>query len=106
MYVPALAGLKSHEVGHRNFQHPARTGNDFGEYLDNFSAWVIFASITAVSLEPRVWQLLQAGDESLLFRREVFESPRTAVAAAAATVLIIAVRGAEPANALVTSMDK
>jgi hypothetical protein len=75
MYVPALDGLKSHEVGHRNYQHPDRTGHDFGPYTDNFSAWVIFCSITAVSLDPRLWHVSKAGDECLLFRKEDFQNP-------------------------------
>jgi hypothetical protein len=76
MYVPALAGLPSHEDGHRNYQHPSRSGSDFGPYLDNFAAWVIFCSITAVALDPRLWQLVNGGDECLLFRREDFQHPR------------------------------
>src|SRR5438045_3227891 len=40
MYVSALRGFGSNELGHRNYQHPARTRDDFGDYLDNFSAWV------------------------------------------------------------------
>jgi hypothetical protein len=75
MYVPALAGLASHEEGHRNYQHPNRTGNDFGSYLDNFSAWVVFCSITAVALDSRLWQMLDGGDECLLLRREDFQHP-------------------------------
>jgi|GEM_PF-602197 len=75
MYVPALNGLVSHEEGHRNYQHPARNGHDFGPYLDNFSAWVIFSSVTAVALDPRLWQILNGGDECLLFRREDFQRP-------------------------------
>ena len=80
MYVPTLAGLPSHEEGHRNYQLPSRTGRDFGPYLDNFAGWVIFISLVAVSLEPRLWQLLGAGDEHLLFRRDDFEHPDTSQA--------------------------
>jgi len=75
MYVPALFGLQSHEEGHRNYQHPKRTGHDFGMHVDNFSAWVVFCSISAVALEPRLWQLADGGDECLLFRRDDFLYP-------------------------------
>jgi hypothetical protein len=75
MYVPGLRGLGSHEEGHRNYQHPRRTANDFGPELDNFSAWVVFLSISALTLEPRLWQILNAGDECLLFRSEDFQQP-------------------------------
>lgn len=75
MYVPALSGQASHEVGHRNYQHPLRTEFDFGPYLDNFSAWVIYVSLIALTVDPQLWQRFGGGDESLLFRRMDFERP-------------------------------
>lgn len=75
MYVPALSGQASHEVGHRNYQHPLRTESDFGPYLDNFSAWVIYLSLIALTVDARLWQRFDGGDESLLFRRKDFERP-------------------------------
>ncbi len=75
MYVPALAGLVSHEEGHRNYQHPARDGKDFGLHLDAFSGWVVLLSMVALGVDPRLWQRLNAGDECLLFRRDDFENP-------------------------------
>ncbi|GIW91335.1 MAG: hypothetical protein KatS3mg109_1767 [Pirellulaceae bacterium] len=75
MYVPALSGQGSHEVGHRNYQHPLRTKSDFGPYLDNFSAWVIYVSLIALAIDPGLWQKFSGGDECLLFRRKDFEQP-------------------------------
>jgi serine/threonine protein kinase len=75
MYVPALAGLVSHEEGHRNYQHPARDGREFGPHLDAFSGWVVLLSLVALGVDPRMWQRLNAGDECLLFRRDDFENP-------------------------------
>jgi serine/threonine protein kinase len=75
MYVPGLDGMLSHELGHRNYQHPNRTEQDFGSYLDNFSAWVIYISLIAFIIEPNFWYRFDAGDEHLLFRREDFENP-------------------------------
>jgi hypothetical protein len=77
MYVPALQGRQSHELGHRHYQHPQRTATDFGPFLDNFSAWVIYVSLMMLSIDPSLWQRLDAGEEHLLFRREDFESPRS-----------------------------
>ena len=79
MYVPTMGGrfAESHELGHRNYQHPRRSANDFSASLDSFSAWVIYLALVALSKEPAFWQLAQAGDESLLFRKEDFESPQT-----------------------------
>jgi len=43
MYVPALEGRASAEVGHRNYQHPDRTDADFGPALDRFAGLVVYA---------------------------------------------------------------
>lgn len=75
MYVPGLEGLESDELGHRNFQHPKRSREHFGPFLDNFSAWVIYASIEALIVDPSLWKTLNCGDECLLFRRSDFEEP-------------------------------
>lgn len=77
MFVPALAGQSSHEVGHRNYQHPLRTESDFGPYLDYFAAWVIYISLASLSIDPMLWQRVGAGDEFILFRKEDFDSPDT-----------------------------
>ena len=77
MFVPALAGRFSNEVGQRNFQHPSRTNIDYGPYLDNFSGWVVYASLVALSDRPELWHRYQGGDECLLFRRDDFEHPET-----------------------------
>jgi predicted nuclease with TOPRIM domain len=79
LYVPSLSRFQSHEQGHRNYQHPARSDKDFGPYLDNFPGWVILASLSALAVEPRLWRLLNRGDgrttEFLLFKREDFDHP-------------------------------
>lgn len=74
-YVPALNGLQSSELGHHNYQHPKRVQSDFASYLDNFSAWVIYTSLQALSIDPSLWQTLAAGDECLLFRSSDFGNP-------------------------------
>ncbi len=74
MYVPALDGMKSHEVGHRNYQHPLRNEHNFGPYMDHFSAWVIYLSLRALSLQPALWRDLNAGDDCLLFREADFRN--------------------------------
>jgi hypothetical protein len=75
MFVPGLAGQASHEIGHRNYQHPRRAEADFGPYLDHFSAWVIYLSLVALSAEPGLWTKVGGGDEHLLFRQDDFEHP-------------------------------
>lgn len=82
MFVPALAGQTSNELGHRNYQHPRRGASDFGLFLDHFSAWVVYVSLVALSAEPDLWTQFKAGDESLLFRQEDFDRPQASAALA------------------------
>lgn len=77
MFVPSLANRNSHEIGHPNYQHPRRNANHFGLFLDNFSAWVIYISLVALSIDPNLWHSTGAGDECLLFRQEDFQNPDT-----------------------------
>jgi hypothetical protein len=77
MFVPALRHMGSSETGHQNFQHPRRTGKDYGPYVDNFPAWVIYTSLLALAEQPSIWQEFDGGDDCLIFRRSDFESPGT-----------------------------
>lgn len=77
MYVPALAGRGSHEVGHQHYQHPQRTGDHFGPRTDRFSAWVVYLSLCVLATVPDLWNELRGGDECLLFRRHDFLNPQS-----------------------------
>lgn len=74
MYVPALNGAGSMEVGHRNYQHPDRTESDFGPYLDRFAALVVYVALQACALRPNLWARYDSG-ENLLFRDADFYAP-------------------------------
>jgi hypothetical protein len=76
MFVPSFAERTSHEVGHRNYQHLARTEKDFGPYLDNFSGWAVYMTLIAVSIDSSLWGRFGGGEEHLLFRKEDFDQPR------------------------------
>jgi hypothetical protein len=80
MFVPALSGLKSPELGHRHYQHPARSASNYNAELDSFSAASIRTSLHCLSLDPSLWNALGAGDECLLFRDEDYLSPLDSVA--------------------------
>ncbi|HZT96795.1 MAG TPA: hypothetical protein VFB34_08155 [Chloroflexota bacterium] len=80
MFVPALHGRGSHELGHANYQHPGRAASHFGPTLDNFSHWVIYTSLLALSSRPELWRELGAGDEKLLFGRLDFVDPQPSLA--------------------------
>jgi len=76
MYVPGLTHLGASERGHANYQSPARSMNSWGSNLDHFSAWLIYGSLVALTIDPMLWTLLhQEGDEALLFHKEDFLDP-------------------------------
>lgn len=74
MYVPALQGRNSPEVGHRNYQHPDRTDADFGPALDRFAGTVIYTALRACAVRPELWERFNTG-ENLLFRDADFYAP-------------------------------
>ncbi len=74
MYVPALEGRSSPEVGHRNYQHPDRTDADFGPALDRFAGLAIYTALRACVVQPEFWGRFDTG-ENLLFRDADFYAP-------------------------------
>ena len=78
MYVPALEGQSSAEVGHRNYQHPDRTDADFGPTLDRFAGLVIYTALRACAVRPELWAQYDSG-ENLLFRDADFYAPEDSV---------------------------
>ncbi len=79
MFVPALSGAVSTEVGHPNYQHPGRERLQFGPRLDNFSGWTVYVSLVALAVDPSLWQRSNAGDDCLLFRAGDFAAPSASV---------------------------
>jgi hypothetical protein len=81
MYVPGLEQLGASELGHRNYQSPARSKSDWGPALDRFSAWVIYGSLVALAIEPSLWgSLHRDGDEALILTESDFREPSRSVA--------------------------
>lgn len=75
MFVPALADAGAIERDHQNYQSPARDAQ-WGPDLDNFSAWIIYVSLVALTIDPTLWSRVRStGEEALLFRKEDFENP-------------------------------
>lgn len=74
VFVPALQGRQSEELGAPDYQHPQRTHAHFGAYLDNFSDWVIYTSLVALSADARFSKFLDLDQKLLLFRRSDFVS--------------------------------
>jgi hypothetical protein len=77
MFIPALRGEMSPELGHENYQHPKRNENHYDESLDNFAALVIYTSLRAVTTEPQLWdQFHGEDDEKLLFSAADYKAAR------------------------------
>jgi len=74
MWVPALIGRKATEIGHRAYQHPKRSVDDYGPWLDRFSALVIYLSMLALEVDRKLWDQYYTGD-NLIFVREDFTEP-------------------------------
>ncbi|MEK8017893.1 MAG: DUF1566 domain-containing protein [Candidatus Parabeggiatoa sp.] len=85
LFVSTLFGFSSNEVGHYNYQHPSRTGDDFRADIDRFSAWVIYIALISLSRDPNLWQRVGAGDEFILLRKEDFVEPDTSATLALLT---------------------
>jgi hypothetical protein len=76
MFVAGLTQLGASENGHANYQSPSRTMSSWSSNLDHFSAWLIYGSLLALTIDPMLWTLLhQEGDEALLFHKEDFLDP-------------------------------
>lgn len=95
MFVPALEGMRSSEVGHQHYQHPRRVAEFFSADVDNFSALVIYLSLVALAERPTLWA--EHHDENLLFTRADFENP-------AASALFAKVREIDEYHALLAGL--
>jgi len=68
-YVPELNGQLSLEFGHPNYQHPMRDDYYFDVSVDNFSSWLIYASLTALCYDPGLFEQFDGADDCILFKR-------------------------------------
>jgi len=74
MYVPALKGKVTHEIGQSNYQLQ-RSKSDFGLGLDNFSVWVIYLSLRALSVRPSLWKQFQGAMIACSFGVKILKIP-------------------------------
>jgi serine/threonine protein kinase len=80
MFVPALRGRSANELGHRNYQHPARDHSHFDEHLDSFSAWSIYTALVCIAEDPQLLRRLSAADECLIFKQADYKFPLRSLA--------------------------
>jgi formylglycine-generating enzyme required for sulfatase activity len=76
MWVPALAGQPSGEVGHPAYQHPQRLREGtYSAELDRFPLLVVYVAVRALMAGGRaLWDRYDNGD-NLLFRQQDLEAP-------------------------------
>ena len=65
MFVPAMKGQKSPNIGTKDFSHPLRTIDDFDETIDDFALASIALSLKAISLDPSLLKNYGASDRLL-----------------------------------------
>lgn len=85
VWIPSLDGRAQTECGHEPFQHPAffrpiphpdPANRPYGPRMDRFAALVIYVSLLALSLDPRLYADLGASEEDrLIFSRADYEQP-------------------------------
>jgi len=70
MYVPAMKGQKSREMGSPDFRHPARTEDTFNEHIDDFSLASILLSLRLIAEEPTLLEKYGAADRLLFSEKD------------------------------------
>src|ERR687895_1472265 len=79
MWVPALKGRHATETGHRAYQHPERSGEDYGQEIDRFSALVIYLSLAALERDTTLWERFHTGDNLIFVREDFQQAGRSAI---------------------------
>ena len=79
MWVPALRGRHATEIGHRAYQHPERSGEDYGQEIDRFSALVIYLSLAALERDVTLWERFHTGDNLIFVRQDFQQLGRSAI---------------------------
>ena len=72
MYVPAMQGQKTRELGSPDYRHPLRTEDCFNEHIDDFPLALIGMSLKAIALDTSLLQN-NARSDSLLFSESDFQ---------------------------------
>ena len=73
IFLPQYQGQDSPEIGHRNFQHPGRTGQHYATYVDNFPTLVIYLTLLALAADPGLWRF--NNDDNLILTKADYADP-------------------------------
>ena len=75
----ALKGRQATETGHRAYQHPERSAEDYGLEIDRFSALVIYVSLAALERDASLWERFHTGDNLIFVREDFLQVGRSAI---------------------------
>jgi hypothetical protein len=75
MFVEAIAGLGSAELGHRNFQHPGRSASSWNLNLDRFAFITLDLALRALEAHPELWTKYQCDGDSVVFKANDLADP-------------------------------
>ncbi len=70
IFLPSFQGERSPETGHRNYQHPQRSADNYDAQIDNFPALAIYLSLLALRADPDLWEQFYNDDNLLLTHRD------------------------------------
>lgn len=70
IYLPAMAGERARENGTEGFRHPARSENEYGKHIDDFSIALISMSLRALARWPELYKRFH-GSTTLMFSPEL-----------------------------------
>jgi len=62
VWVPALSGRHATEIGHRAYQHPERSEQDYGQAIDRFQLSSFNLSLAALERDVTLWERFHTGD--------------------------------------------
>jgi tetratricopeptide (TPR) repeat protein len=74
LFIPALQGEKSPELGHSNYQHPERSATHYDPSVDNFASLVIYLSLLALAANPTLWNDFW-NEDNLILTQGDFRNP-------------------------------
>ena len=78
IFLPRFRDQPSPELGHKNYQHPQRSSDHYGSYIDNFPILVIYTSLLAIAADRGLWQVFFNND-NLLFIQKDYKDPESSI---------------------------
>ena len=75
IFLPSFRGESSPEIGHKNYQHPQRSANNYDAQIDNFPALVVYLSLLGLRADPNLWKRFYNEDNLLLTQKD-YENPK------------------------------